>query len=116
MTDMTHVNEDNKTLNNLVYLYPLISTVFSILFKDLGLIISLLFAIWFFINDRRYLRSINVFVPHWGWFFIFPVYIYKRQNRNGWSKKYFWYYLLINVALIVLMVIIGANQNPYTYR
>lgn len=112
---MSNINQNsisNHTLNPLVFWYPIISAVVILVASNLGTPISILINLFLFIRDRNYLKESGAFVPHWGWFFITPVYIYKRQNRNGLSKKYFWYYILMNILVIIGIVILTALIHP----
>lgn len=70
------------------------NTVESI--DSLSLVVAVIFSIVMFRRDLSFLRENNAYCPSWGWYFIFPVYIYKRQKKQqpwdvlflGISDKY----------------------------
>ena len=53
--------------------------------------VLLIIALW---KDRSLLKKNLSYCPSWGWYFIFPVYIYKRQKYNALGLTYFWIYMV----------------------
>ena len=73
------------------------NTVESI--DSLSLVVAVIFSIVMFRRDLSFLRENNAYCPSWGWYFIFPVYIYKRQKNNNLGMFYFWVYLISTFLL-----------------
>ena len=73
------------------------NTVESI--DSLSLVVAVIFSIVMFRRDLSFLRGNNAYCPSWGWYFIFPVYIYKRQKNNNLGMFYFWVYLISTFLL-----------------
>lgn len=59
-----------------------------------SIIVLIVFSVILFINDRKILKDIEAYCPSWGWYFIFPVYVYLRQKKNNLGLKYFWIYMI----------------------
>lgn len=59
-----------------------------------SIIVLIVFSVMLFINDRKILKDIGAYCPPWGWYFIFPVYVYLRQKKNNLGLKYFWIYMI----------------------
>lgn len=78
-----------------------------------GLISIILYAVWFTL-DRGELQRNEAFVPSAWWFLFIPVYIYKRQNRNGNSRLWLlWYFLTFIPAFLVSIIIAVAMENGH---
>lgn len=63
-------------------------------------VFTIIINIFLFIADRRFLKQQNAFVPHWGWIFFFPVYVYQRQTNNNLSTLFFWIFIALNFVII----------------
>lgn len=72
------------------------------------------YLIWF-CNDRSLLIKNNAFVPHWLWVFLLPVYLYKRQARNGNSRWWVVFYIISAFIGQVTMIASAAAFNPGYY-
>ena len=68
------------------------NTVESI--DSLSLVAAVIFSIVMFRRDLSFFRENNAYCPSWGWYFIFPVYVYLRQKKNNLGLKYFWIYMI----------------------
>lgn len=94
-------------------------TVFGLiqsLIPSFGWVITLVLYIVWFTNDRELLRKNNAFLPSAWWFLFIPVYIYKRQNRNGNSRLWFvWYIVSIPVAFVIVVGVQTALGIPNQY-
>lgn len=79
---------------------PIFALINSVV--PVGWLISLALFTWWFIADRDLLKKENAFVPSGWWWLLVPVYIYKRQNRNGNSRLWFvWHLLSIFISIII---------------
>ena len=67
------------------------------------------FLIWF-CHDRAFLASQGAFVPHWLWFLFVPVYIYKRQKRNGNSR---WWVVFWLISVLMGLVVSAATMAVF---
>ena len=52
----------------------------------------------------------GAFVPHWLWFLFVPVYIYKRQKRNGNSR---WWVVFWLISVIMGLVVSAATMAVF---
>ncbi|QQV92230.1 hypothetical protein MOC16_gp148 [Klebsiella phage vB_KpM_FBKp24] len=85
-----------------------IFTAIQVALPSIGWLISLvLFTVWF-VYDRESLKKEGAFVPSAWWWLIAPVYIYKRQNRNGNSRLWFVWYILSGILSIFVAVVVAA--------
>ncbi len=81
---------------------------------SLSFLVAFIFSIVMFRRDLSFLRANNAHCPSWGWYFIFPVYIYKRQKNNNLGMFYFWMYMISTFLLTkVLSKILTALLISY---
>lgn len=67
-------------------------------------LLSFLLYIFLFTSDLKLLRSKDAYCPAWGWFFIPPVYFYKRQKHNSLGLSFF-------LDLPTIHIHISANSH-----
>lgn len=77
---------------------------------SLGVLINFVLYVWIFVKDRGFLRDSGAFVPAWGWFLIMPVYIYKRQYRNGLGGTWF----IVSIVVFILNVLFAIAVDAMT--
>jgi len=76
---------------------------------DTTKLLSFILYIFLFTRDLKLLRNKNAYCPAWGWFFIPPVYFYKRQKHNSLGLSFFWIYLLSTFILVPIVTSMGVN-------
>ncbi len=79
-----------------------------------GWLITLILYTWWFIADRDLLKKENAFVPSAWWFLFNPVYIYKRQNRNGNSRIWFLWFVVSGLLTTIMLSVYIAAQSSDT--
>lgn len=73
------------------------------------IILFIALPIRLFILDRNALKEIGAIVPSWGWYFLFPVYVFRRQYLNKFSLNIFWIYMV--TTFIILPVVMGILSS-----
>lgn len=61
-------------------------------------------SIVIFRRDLVFLKENNAYCPAWGWYFFFPVYMYKRQKNNNLGLSYFWVYMVCTFILAKVLM------------
>lgn len=114
----------SKSFYALIAITPIafaIKFLFGIVFGDssvYGVVNFIGFALFIaaFIQDRNQLKaSGKYYCPHWGWYFLAFVYIYKRTQHNGMGIGWFVTYFILNIALPVMMSISVIVAFAYMY-
>lgn len=94
----------------IIFSQPVFAAI-QVALPAIGWLISLvLFTVWF-VYDRETLRKAGAFVPSGWWWLISPVYVYKRQNRNGNSRLWFVWYILSSILSIFVAAIVAAAMG-----
>lgn len=78
-----------------------------------GLFTLGIYLSWF-LYDRKVLEHNGAFVPSGWWFLFVPVYIFKRQNRNGNSRLWLLWYLITSfIGCIITFSMVAQQLNSY---
>lgn len=94
----------------IIFSQPVFAAI-QVALPAIGWLISLvLFTVWF-VYDRETLRKADAFVPSAWWWLFSPVYVYKRQNRNGNSRLWFVWYILSGIVSIFVAAIVAAAMG-----
>lgn len=90
-----------------------ISTVNGKGIDSMSLLIIIILSIVLFKRDRDLLKQNQAYCPSWGWYFLFPAYIYLRQKRNALGLSYFWIYMVCTFVLakIAMQISISIITN-----
>ena len=102
---------NNSNFQFLAVLVNIIHVALMVITPTYSSIIFTVMAVWSFINDRKFLNAHHAFVPHWGWYFLLPIYIFKRQYNNSLGLLWFWLYWVS-----VLMVVFFAMFQTVVLR
>ena len=94
------------TKNRMTFEQKRLSEIIKKVYHELYFVV---FLIWF-CHDRAFLASQGAFVPHWLWFLFVPVYIYKRQKRNGNSR---WWVVFWLISVIMGLVVSAATMAVF---
>lgn len=100
----------NTSFHFLVWGVTLIGAIATLFAPKFAGVITFFCYLVAFLEDRKFLRASGGWVPHWGWFFLAPVYILRRQQLNHLPLVYFWGHILMWIvsnaaALIILQAI-----------
>lgn len=70
---------------------------------------AVVIPIIFWFLDRDFIRSAGYQVPRWGWIFLMPIYVWKRDTLIGKGRAGFIGYII----LFLLAVFLRAVQSTY---
>lgn len=59
-------------------------------------LLMIIYTVAFITLDRKFLLKNNAVAPSQWWFFLFPVYVFRRQYLNNAGLHVFWIYLVMN--------------------
>ncbi len=95
-----------------IYL-PIAAYFIGFFMGSFGILLAAFLGLVAFMTDRNNLKAQGAFVPHWGWYFFLPVYLWKRQRNNGGSLVWFWAYLITTFVTYVISYGMVAAQHGY---
>ena len=78
-------------------------------FMTYGLVMMFLLHIYLFIKDREALKMVGLVSPSWGWYPLFPVYLFRRQYLNNLSFGLFYIHIIF-LIIITFFAVVGNSR------